>query len=54
MEKKNTSVLCDLANEGKRGDIKRLALDPEYICSGCGRIADDEESLCSPVSLEDV
>jgi hypothetical protein len=51
---KDTSVLCDLANDGKLGDIKNLAREPDFICSGCGRIAHSGENLCSPVSLDDV
>jgi hypothetical protein len=51
---KTSGVLCDLANEGKLGDIKNLAREPDFICSGCGRIAHSEENLCSPLSLDDV
>jgi hypothetical protein len=45
-------VLCNLANEGKLGDIRNLAKDPDFMCSSCGRIAYDEGNLCSPVSLD--
>ncbi len=51
---KSSSVLCDLANEGKLCDIKNLAQSPEFICSSCGRIADYEENLCSPESMDEV
>jgi len=51
---KTSGVLCDLANEEKLGDIKKLAREPDFICSGCGRVAHSEENLCSPVSIGDV
>jgi len=34
--------------------VIKLADNPQYICKCCGRMANDKENLCSPVTLNRV
>lgn len=44
--------LCVLAAEGRVDEIKGMVKDPKFICFNCGRVADHEGNLCSPMSLQ--
>jgi hypothetical protein len=44
--------ICELAKEKKFGQIKMLMLSPQYICSDCGRAANSDDNLCSPVDVD--
>ena len=47
--------MCQLTLPAHKFDIekvKKLTSNPKYICQCCGRTANDEENLCSPISLE--
>ena len=46
--------LCELAGNERFDLIKELAKEPEYMCTNCGRFADDKKSLCNPVLLTDI
>ena len=47
--------LCKLTADGVHRDqpeaYARLVHEPKYACKGCGRVAVDAESLCTPVRL---
>jgi hypothetical protein len=45
--------LCVLASNDQIDRIKELTRNPQYICFNCGRVADCENNLCNPMSLED-
>jgi hypothetical protein len=45
--------LCVLASNDQIDRIKELTRNPEYICFNCGRVADCEDNLCNPMSLND-
>jgi len=32
--------------------VKPLVKDAQFICKGCGRVANKEENLCQPVPLK--
>jgi len=32
-------------------NIKPLVNNPKYICTGCGRVANKAENLCTPTEL---
>ena len=40
--------LCDLASQNRANEIRQFAKDPQFICFGCGQVADDRENLCNP------
>jgi len=44
--------LCVLASQEKFDRIKELTKKPGFICFNCGRIADCEKNLCSPMPLD--
>jgi hypothetical protein len=52
---KHENHLCYLMYEGKhyanRQEYKELVSDPQYICSNCGRTANDADNLCCPETL---
>jgi hypothetical protein len=47
--------LCYLQSEGyhesNREDYKKLVVNAQYICQGCGRTAENAENLCAPEKL---
>jgi hypothetical protein len=45
--------LCVLASNEQIDKIKELTRKPQYICFNCGRVADCDDNLCNPMSLED-
>ena len=48
--------LCYLANLGfmveSPEEYKKLVSNPQYICTGCGRVADKAENLCKPSKIQ--
>jgi hypothetical protein len=44
--------LCVLASRGEIEEIKALVKNPKFMCFNCGRVADREGNLCSPMPLE--
>jgi len=44
--------ICKLAEGGKLEEIKKLVKDTKYICANCGRAANSEYNLCSPVDVD--
>ncbi len=46
--------ICELVSKGDFGKIKELANAPNFMCVNCGRLADKNENLCNPLSLDKV
>ena len=46
--------ICELAQQQKFQQIKGFADSPGSICVNCGRVANEEENLCNPVSFAKV
>ena len=45
--------LCVLVSEKNFDAVRALVRSPRYICFNCGRVADEEKSLCNPMPLGD-
>jgi hypothetical protein len=46
--------MCKLTQPPLKFDlekVKHLTSNPKFICKCCGRTANNEENLCSPISL---
>lgn len=46
--------MCAMAEDKKFSDIRNAAVNPEFVCSNCGRCASSAENLCSPVPFENI
>lgn len=46
--------ICELANQNKFDNIKKLAQNPCYMCINCGRVADSENNLCNPLAFDKI
>ena len=46
--------ICLLASQEKFEEIKELTKQPDFICTNCGRTADNESNLCSPMLISDL
>jgi hypothetical protein len=44
--------ICVLASNERFEEIKRITKNPKHICFNCGRVADSEKNLCSPMPLD--
>ena len=50
-----SNKLCMLTKPSNSFDvdkIKKLVSNPKFICTCCGRVANDKIHLCRPVTLE--
>ena len=49
--------LCKLVSDGFLDDhtkkYTQMVNNPKYVCMKCGRVANDEESLCRPKKMKD-
>ena len=45
--------LCVLVSEQRFDEIRKLVLEPRFICFNCGRVADSDRNLCNPMPLKD-
>ncbi|UCD04294.1 MAG: hypothetical protein JSW73_01495 [Candidatus Woesearchaeota archaeon] len=46
--------MCQLTQPANKFDVekvKKLTSNPKFICTCCGRTANNKENLCSPVAL---
>ncbi len=44
--------LCNLIEKKTPVEkIKSMVMTPKFICSGCGRVAESKDNLCSPEEL---
>ena len=43
--------LCVLASQERFEEIKKMTMNPQFICFNCGRVADCKENLCNPMPL---
>jgi len=48
----HTNHICALAEKNNFEEIKNLTGKPRYVCVNCGRVADDENSICNPFAFE--
>jgi hypothetical protein len=48
----HTGHLCVLASNNKFDEIKKLVLNPKFLCFNCGRVADSSKNLCNPMPLD--
>jgi hypothetical protein len=48
----HTQHICALAEQQKHGEIKKLAGNPKYMCSNCGRVAKQGKNLCNPLPFD--
>ena len=46
--------ICELAQQDKFNDIKKLAQDPYYLCMNCSRVADSDKNLCNPLAFDKI
>jgi hypothetical protein len=44
--------ICALAEQQKHAEIKELVVDPQYMCSTCGRVSNAGKNLCRPFPFE--
>ncbi|MFC1645485.1 hypothetical protein ACFL08_05665 [Patescibacteria group bacterium] len=47
--------MCKLTKPHNEFDVDEIVLltnDPKYICSCCGRVANEKENLCNPIGLK--
>lgn len=50
---KHKGHLCVLVSEGRFDDIKKIVMDPGYLCFNCGRVAHSADNLCNPMPLDE-
>ncbi len=47
--------LCYFVSQGfhlsDKQEYKAMVENPQFICSGCGRLANSEKNLCKPAKL---
>jgi len=46
--------ICELAKQKQFNRIKKVTGAPASICVNCGRVANENENLCNPVSIAEI
>jgi hypothetical protein len=46
--------ICELASQKKFQQIKNYTGSPGHVCVNCGRVANEKEHLCNPVSFAEI
>lgn len=44
--------ICSLAEQQKHAEIKELVVDPQYMCTNCGRVSHLGGNVCSPLPFD--
>ena len=46
--------ICHFAQNKNFKHIKIAAINPKYVCTNCGRVAESDKNLCNPFALEKI
>jgi len=50
-EQNHHNHLCEKAKISIDEAFEELVKDPKFVCTGCGRVANEANSVCSPREL---
>jgi hypothetical protein len=44
--------MCSMMENKQFANIRKAAMDAQYMCSNCGRCSNSEENLCAPLAFD--